>query len=606
MQIDQGPKTLQELFEGNRIIEIPSFQRNYVWKNTNAIQLLKDAQEAGERNNEHFFGPIVVLKTDDGYELVDGQQRVTTAMIALSRLRDILLDLRYFPASDRAFVDEMQTLLDSYFVKAVPGLPFKFRAGMLIRDLFDKAVLTKPLAREAEITRNGSGLSKLAIADSRELRRIYFCVKEYFESEFNGLNTSDAKVKFRDIFAGLTQKFQIHSMVVHDEVDAYQLFESINYLGIRLEPGDLLKSLTLRTIHRTSPGTAVDRAIDEWDLFAASLDGYPISKFLRHFLLTKVTHKVGEAKVFGEFRSLVGTRAEGALAVLKELREAGKLYGFLLGHGALAGDRTVVQGMKDTVDKLNLFSDTHRIFLLKILLNKKLDLKLQAKAFRAVEFLAFRLVCARANRQKTEDTYQAFGFKLDKVTNDVELDAWIDELLAGVYSDENLRKHTVSNCSKVGIEFDPREDLARYALAVISNELGMGWNVETTLEHLAPQKPKSEANWRLKVGTITDPYMNVVHWWGNLTWLERPLNSGIGNSEWPRKIEGDALKNYRGLKDSGFSLTKAVVNQCPDEWTNDSIVARGLWMRESLIKCRSIDWVKTGATAGSISSNWTI
>jgi hypothetical protein len=606
MQIDQGPKTLQELFEGNRVIEIPSFQRNYVWKNSNAIQLLKDAHEAGDRNSEHFFGPIVVLRTDKGYELVDGQQRVTTAMLALSRLRDMLLDLRFFPATERNFVDEMSTLLDSFFVQAIPGLPFKFRAGMLIRDLFDQAVLTKPHLREAEITRNGANLSKLALSDSRELRRIYFCVKDYYESEFNGLAPSEAKVKFKDMFSGLTQKFQIHSMVVHDEVDAYQLFESINYLGIRLEPGDLLKSLTLRTVHKDSPGEAVDRAIDEWDLFAESLEGYPISKFLRHFLLTKVKHKVGEAKIFGEFRDLVGNRAEGALKVLKELREAGKLYGFLLGHGSLPGDPSVVQGMKATVDKLNIFSDTHRIFLLKILLNRKLNLNMQAKAFRAVEYLTFRLVCARANRQNTEDTYQAFGFKLDNVTNEAELEVWIDELLVGVYTDENLRNHTVSNCSKVGIEFDPRENLARYALAVVSSQLDMGWNVETTLEHLAPQKPKGEANWRTKVGNVTDPYMNVVHWWGNLTWLERPLNSGIGNSEWLRKVEGDALKSYRGLKDSGFALTKEVVTQCPNEWTHESIVTRGHWLRESLIQSRSLAWVKTGSVAPPIASSWVV
>lgn len=76
---------------------IPSYQRGYRWTETQVTQLLEDIwefiQNSSNKQNGSFYclQPLVVRKCDDGgYEVVDGQQRLTTIFILLSYRHDIL------------------------------------------------------------------------------------------------------------------------------------------------------------------------------------------------------------------------------------------------------------------------------------------------------------------------------------------------------------------------------------------------------------------------------------------------------------------------------------------------------------------------------------
>ena len=589
MDIDKGPKSLKKQFEGDNLVEIPSFQRNYVWKKENVKQLLDDAFAAGERGDTHFFGPVVLLKQNGSFEIVDGQQRVTTSIIAISLLRDILIDKAYFPDSESEFIDDLRNAWNGFLFKSGIGKKPKFRAGYLIRDLFDAAILPDPASRTKEVRSRGAGLSKSEVADTKELRKVYEFARDYLNKIFLPLSVAQRKDTMKQIYNGFSENFQIHSMVVTDELDAYQLFESINYLGIKLEPGDLLKSLTLRTIQKGKPAE-LDAAIDRWDEFVDALGGYKLSKFLRHYLLTQSKGKVQASKIFPVFKGIVSVSADAAIENLERMNEASSLYGFLLGSPLPGSGLT--SKMAEIAVKLNIISDTHRVLLLQILLQKQLNVVQKEKAFRAVEYLVFRTVCARENAQETEDKYQALGHELREVTSEGDLDNWVAKVCKGLLTDEQLKQYQVSNTSKLGIHHDPREDLARYALAVITSEMSMGWTVDTTLEHLAPQNPNEAAKWQTKVGTKDDAYSSVIHWWGNLTLLESALNSAIGNREWAVKLTGDPSKNQKGLNDSGFALTKEVVKR--SDWNQKEIESRGIWILETLLWLRSEDWVKTG------------
>ena len=56
---------------------IPSYQRGYRWGETEVVRLLDDIYATGGKRN-YCLQPVVVRKTDDRYELIDGQQRLTT------------------------------------------------------------------------------------------------------------------------------------------------------------------------------------------------------------------------------------------------------------------------------------------------------------------------------------------------------------------------------------------------------------------------------------------------------------------------------------------------------------------------------------------------
>ena len=59
---------------------VPSYQRGYRWDDSQVRALLDDVYE--NRDNPYCLQPIVVRKDEQGrYELIDGQQRLTTLYI---------------------------------------------------------------------------------------------------------------------------------------------------------------------------------------------------------------------------------------------------------------------------------------------------------------------------------------------------------------------------------------------------------------------------------------------------------------------------------------------------------------------------------------------
>lgn len=94
-----------ELREINKLIKekfyIPTYQRGYRWGKEQVEELLKDIYEfmgtANIQNGEFYcLQPIVIMKRDDGgYEVIDGQQRLTTIMIIQKYLKKITYSIKY-------------------------------------------------------------------------------------------------------------------------------------------------------------------------------------------------------------------------------------------------------------------------------------------------------------------------------------------------------------------------------------------------------------------------------------------------------------------------------------------------------------------------------
>jgi hypothetical protein len=101
---------------------VPSYQRGYRWTTKQVVELLEDVwefAESGGRSRGEFYclQPIVVAARRSGWEVVDGQQRLTTLRLLLShfnerkaeRYRDKLFSITYDtrPAS-AAFLSEIR------------------------------------------------------------------------------------------------------------------------------------------------------------------------------------------------------------------------------------------------------------------------------------------------------------------------------------------------------------------------------------------------------------------------------------------------------------------------------------------------------------------
>ena len=96
-------KRLEEfLSERNVTFIIPVYQRNYDWSKEECKQFIEDLEILAKRERDsHFLGSIVYTKGSDieviekglkEYIIIDGQQRITTSLILLKAIYDLLDD----------------------------------------------------------------------------------------------------------------------------------------------------------------------------------------------------------------------------------------------------------------------------------------------------------------------------------------------------------------------------------------------------------------------------------------------------------------------------------------------------------------------------------
>lgn len=77
--------SVKKLFDGDNRYIIPIYQRNYAWDIEEVNQLINDIKN--HDGNNYYLGALTVKKrADNAFEVIDGQQRLTTLFLILSVL----------------------------------------------------------------------------------------------------------------------------------------------------------------------------------------------------------------------------------------------------------------------------------------------------------------------------------------------------------------------------------------------------------------------------------------------------------------------------------------------------------------------------------------
>lgn len=205
--------------EGNFFI--PSYQRGYRWGPVEARQLLDDiASSDGDR---YYLQPIVVKAMSDGrWELIDGQQRLTTLHLVLLYIRHENL----LPSAETRYTLEYETR---------PG---------------SKAYLEDP---EADLHETN--------IDFFHIYKVYEAIGEWFaEKGHRRLKTAI------DFFSDLDEKVRVIWYEVGADEDGPTLFTRLNVGRIPLTDAELIKALLLSRSRATN--VRADRAQElaaQWD-----------------------------------------------------------------------------------------------------------------------------------------------------------------------------------------------------------------------------------------------------------------------------------------------------------------------------------------------------
>lgn len=90
--MDFKPSTIKGMFETSMSFTIPIYQRAYSWTKENWSVFLRDVIDQSERSNVYSYGNLLLetIEEDSKYEIIDGQQRITTLIIFMRAMINVL------------------------------------------------------------------------------------------------------------------------------------------------------------------------------------------------------------------------------------------------------------------------------------------------------------------------------------------------------------------------------------------------------------------------------------------------------------------------------------------------------------------------------------
>jgi uncharacterized protein with ParB-like and HNH nuclease domain len=216
-------KNVREILHSGDQFLVPFFQRQYSWTKKEWQNLYTDvlALMDGGEDTRHFLGPLVctpfhpVPGEVTPYQLIDGQQRLTTLTLALAALRDVA---RTNNLGD--FADEIH---EDYLVhRRRQGLSrFKVVPRLEDRQSYELAI---------------DGTAPGVVAGTG----IIGCYS-FFKRAWKTPVADGGDPVARRILVALTARMSLVAITVDGE-NPYEIFESLNWKGLPLEEADLIRN----------------------------------------------------------------------------------------------------------------------------------------------------------------------------------------------------------------------------------------------------------------------------------------------------------------------------------------------------------------------------
>ncbi len=212
--MQDGNIKIEALFNGDRIFNIPRYQRSYTWLDDNLEDFLDDLFNQRSDKN-YFLGTLLFHQRDNRgeYELidvVDGQQRLTTIMLFI-----------------KVIIDKLAAL-DSEHIssKTMPRYIYDGENFKLELENEDNSFLHSHILGDS-LSSSFSTPSQFRLANA----------KRYFQNKLSSLEKSKLESAFQ-----VLKTAEVILYIVNDISDATKIFELLNDRGRRLTNLEGVKS----------------------------------------------------------------------------------------------------------------------------------------------------------------------------------------------------------------------------------------------------------------------------------------------------------------------------------------------------------------------------
>jgi hypothetical protein len=187
-KIEVSIRTFHELFDKRRGLKIPEYQRPYIWGKEKNEDLLKDFKEHfidNDNGSNYYMGAVLYFlnKKESCFEIIDGQQRITTLLIINYLLKSLpsseYFNITYNSHQSVKYIQEAQ----SYFIQHIDLLKKMGKASFMKRLSF--TLITTHTEDEAFTffdTQNNRGM-KLDATDFLKAYHLRAIKSEFLQEE---------------------------------------------------------------------------------------------------------------------------------------------------------------------------------------------------------------------------------------------------------------------------------------------------------------------------------------------------------------------------------------------------------------------------------------
>lgn len=596
-----------------KIYDIPRYQREYTWNQRDWANLYDDITQ---NDAGYFLGSFIVVngtvnsKMDTiHYEVIDGQQRLTTLSLFLAALYARIMEHKD-SIDDDMMLDDIRPLRNRLILKSDKSMA-RVIPQVQNHNLEDyRWILKEHIGLDAIMQKpKFLGLRKMSKAFNYFYDRL---------GEDVGDRDGIECVRYLLDICRLVCSAVVVQITVDSHADAYTLFASLDNRGVPLSAVDLIKNMLLGKVAGVDDGQ-LDYYFERWQEVLHNLgDDYKTQeRFFRqnYDAFRREVNKpfigesgsqlpLGSVATRSNLLKIYEKRMEadgGALKVLDELTENSALYSKIIGLDQESLDSELSHQLLELSRAQGVASYLMLLFLFK----KKDQLELKDET---LALLVRLLVCFFVRRNLTDTP----------PTRDLErlfmsiCESLESEGLKGIAAAEYIKKRLVDVSASdtsfkerlEGPIYDVNPDMTRYILTVIASpsvtkEMKSLWeryasgNYVWTIEHIFPQGKNIPDEW---VKMVADGDMSKaievqekqVHTLGNLTITG--YNSKLSNMPFVTKRDRKDVYGANVGYRNGLNLNDELVNT--DTWTSEQIQERTDKLAGLTLKAFDFDEIK--------------
>lgn len=586
--------TLSKFFQDYYII--PDYQRGYSWQDKQIEDFWEDITSASEKGVKHYFGTVYLKSKDGVYEVIDGQQRLTTLFVLLIHL--------YFESAnyDNFWVNHIENDESWHLTYTEQNENKNFLEGRIFSNKSGKFSIDNIYKKNLQNLRKllEAKINNLAVKEKKELfnyikSKLIIDVRYIGNDEggitdmvvFETLNNRGKplsileKLKNRLMYLNSINGFELKDKINKVWAEIYKELGTINekYINKNISIDDDFVSAHL-TIYRRSENTTFSiKGTEEklFQMFCQNPEKFPINERSNLEEWNKFSDEEKDSK--GREEKLTKDKIQNYINSLQKFCSA---WVKIMNFCDISDENIKKCLMLDSSKEL-------KILLTTLCMKKKKNTdevlgKLSKVLFRQNlpnewnRTWDFATLAYYFNNQKKSILYEGENYRINLDFLNTEFKTIIKEELDLESISDGFKNYYTSGKGAAGFykwksikyflyEYDKQLRRRRNCCDILYEDI--------EVEHIIPQNLD---NWNINPDNRISRNV-MINTLGNLTILDNSKNSRISNSNWENKKVAYSTDSTRSEKE-----ILEISNENEKEWNLHCIGRRGEKMFKYLIE----------------------